>query len=81
MFDWWCGKSVLFGDELYLLLLWLLVMACPLLDCSTLVLLLVVDNLANVSIAFASFGSAGGSCTMLTVLSLQIVILWLSIVF
>ena len=39
--------------------------------------LTVVDNLANISMAF---GSAGGSCTMLTVLSLQIVILWLSII-
>ena len=33
------------------------------------------DSIANVSIAFTPFGLAGGSCTMWTVLSLQMVIL------
>ena len=36
-------------------------------------------SLANVSMAFASYGSAGGSQTMLTVASLQITTFWLPI--
>ena len=51
-----------------------------LLACSLLVLLFMVVSLANVLMAFASGGSAVGSCTMLTVLSLEIAILWLSII-
>ena len=47
---------------------------------SILVLLFMVVSLANVLMAFASGGSAGGSCTMATVLWLQIAILWLSLI-
>ena len=71
MFDWFSGEGMLFGGELEFLLL---------LAWSILVLLFMVVILENISIVFASGGSTGGSCTMLTVLSLQIVIFCLSII-
>ena len=61
MFDWLLGEGMLFGDEIPLVLL---------LAWSMLVWLFMVVSLANVSMSFASGCSAGGSCTMLTVLSL-----------
>ena len=60
-----------YGEEspLVLLLAW-----------STLMWQFVVVSLANVSMAFAFGGAAGDRCTMLTVFSLQIMILWFSII-
>ena len=62
---------MLFGSGLLLVLL---------LAWSALMWLFVVVSLANVSKAFASGVSTGGNCTMLTVMSLQITILWLSLI-